>query len=164
MWLLSCTGRWRNAFTCWFWSNYYCSKAYGVRHHCIQKSLWIVFPYARWLFFGASKKKTSLISLKQSYINNNTQVVKNWTFIKVNELVNFRLIFRLQLNLDSLLMQIKFLYHYVTCILKVLVTWFSLDSFFIFCLFKWLCWWKKGWWRHGRCRYGIKLIQLSVFL
>ena len=30
--------------------------------------------------------------------------------------------------------------------------------------FKWLCRWKKGWWCHARCRYGIKLIQLSVYL
>ena len=101
----------------------------------------------------ACEKKSSLISLKQSWINNNKQVVKRWRFIKVNE----------RFNLNSLLMHIKFLYHYVTCILKIQVTWFSLD-FFLYCLFKWLCRWKKGWWCHARCRYGIKLIQLSVYL
>ena len=109
----------------------------------------------------ACEKKSSPISLKQSWINNNKQVVKRWRFIKVNERFNFRLIFRLELNLNSLLMHIKFLYHYVTCILKLQVTWFSLN-FFLYWLFNWLCRWKKGWWCRGRCRYGIKLIQLSV--
>ena len=41
---------------------------------------------------------------------------------KSHEPWNFRLIFRLELNLDSLPKHIKFLYHYVTYILKILVT------------------------------------------
>ena len=41
---------------------------------------------------------------------------------KSHEPSNFRLIFRLEVNLDSLLMHINFLYHYLTCILKILVT------------------------------------------
>ena len=64
----------------------------------------------------------SLLSLKQSWINNIKRVVKRWRFIKVNEPFNFRLIFGLELNLNSLLMHIQFLYHYVKCILKIQVT------------------------------------------